>query len=192
MTSATCLAALTGLALSLHSPALAQTGQAFDTLGFALRAAGNINRNTFHRYWSPNPSAEVELETRFYLGHVQVGLHYASFDSKSDEQPDFFSLFPYIGWSYGWSPGTGLAWHNGARIGSFLQHYDIEDGNRTEQELCLALNSRVSQTIASGWAVDLSARYQVVYTHERLRYVFIAIGLSHAIRTPDWLRDFLD
>ncbi len=192
VTNSTCLAVLTGLTLCVGTPASAQTAQAFDTLSFALRAAGNINRNTFHRYWSPNPSVEVEFDTRFYLGRVQVGVHYAGFDAKSEQQPDFHSFFPYIGWSHAWPISTGLVWHNGFRIGSFLQRYDTDYGNRTEQELGLALNSRVSQAFARRWSVDLAARYQVVYTKERLRFVFLALGLNYAIRTPGWMRDFLD
>jgi hypothetical protein len=162
-----------------------QTSPAFDTLSIGVRVVANVNRNTFHRYWDPHPGV-------VYLGRIEAGLHYASFSATRPEQPDFRSWFPYLGWGYDWPVAPRLSWYNGIRVGDFLMSYDIPGDNKTEQELGVTLNSGFSYAILRGWSLDVSVRYRVVFTHERLRHIYIAAGLRRSLKTPRWLREFLD
>ncbi len=66
--------------------------------------------------------------------------------------------------------------------------FDISRNNRTEQELGVGLVSRLSYRVGGAWTLDVSGRYHVVFTHERLRLVFLAAGLGRAFDTPDWLK----
>ncbi len=166
--------------------------RAFDTLSVAIRVAANVNRDTFHRFWDPDPGVELAFQTPFRFGEVELGVHYASFRAKSAEQPDFRAFFPYLGWGYEAALAPRLRWHNGVRAGTFLMTFDIGGVNRTEQELGLGLQTRLSYQVGGAWSVDVSARYRAVFTRERLHYVFLAAGLERAFPMPRWLREFLD
>ena len=165
---------------------------AFDTLNVAVRIVVNINRNTFHRYWDPDPGVELSFETPFYFGRIEAGLHYANFNAQRAEQPDFRSFFPYLGWGLDCRVVRRLSWYNGVRVGNFLMSFDVAGDNQTEQELGVALNSRLAYSMLDGWSFDVSVRYRVVFTHERMRHVYIAAGLSRSLTTPRWLKEFLD
>ncbi len=165
---------------------------AFDTLTITVNAVANINRNVFHDYWEPRPGLEVQATTPFYAGTAEAGVHYAGFRGKGPEQPDFATLFIYLGWGYEWPLARHIEWYNGLRAGTLIMVFDLADDDSEEQELGLALNSQIRYRFASAWSLTVAARYRIVFTHERLRYVFLAAGISRSFGTPRWLRDFLD
>ncbi|KPK82056.1 MAG: hypothetical protein AMS25_04035 [Gemmatimonas sp. SM23_52] len=165
---------------------------AFDTLTVAVRIVINVNRTTFHRYWDPDPGVELNFETPFYFGRVEAGLHYANFNAERPEQPDFQTLFPYLGWGFDWPVASRLSWYSGIRAGSLFMDFDAPGSHAREQELAVALNSRLRYRPLAAWSLDASVRYRVVFTHERLRHVYIAAGLSRSLTMPRWLREFLD
>lgn len=165
-----------------------QTRAAFDTLTVQLRVVANVNRNSFHRFWDPEPGLELNLQTPFNFGKLETGLHYASFDAKTPDVPDFKAFFPYLGWGYDAELSNRASWYNGLRAGSFLMSFDTGGNNRTEQELGVGVVSRLSYRVGGAWTLDVSGRYRVVFTRERLRFVFLAFGLGRAFDTPDWLK----
>ncbi len=161
---------------------------AFDTLTVRLQAVANVNRNILHRFWDPSPGLEVNVQTPFNFGQLEAGLHYAGFDGRTPDQPDFRAFFPYLGWGYDAALSNRFSWYNGLRVGSFLMTFDIGGNDRTEQELGLGLVSRLSYRLGGAWTADLSGRYRVVFTHERLHLVFLAAGVGRAFDTPNWLK----
>ncbi len=176
-----------------HGTSSAQeSARAFDTLTVQLRATVNVNRNTFHRYWDPGPGLEFNVQTPLNIGKLEAGLHYSGFDGKRAEQPDFNAFFPYLGWGYDAALSNRVSWYNGVRAGSFFMRFDIDEENRTEQELGLGLVSLLSYRLGGAWSLDVSARYRVVFTHERLRFVYLAVGLGRAFAAPAWLKDLLE
>lgn len=187
------LLALAGVCLARPTVLEAQqSGSAFDTLTIAVHAVANVNRNEFHDYWEPRPGLEIQFTTPFYLGTGEAGVHYAGFEAKHPEQPDFTTLFVYLGWGYEWSIVERLGWYNGLRTGSFIMVFDSPEERLSEQEFAFAFNSQARYRLTGRWALEIAARYRIVFTHERLRYVFLAAGISHSFGTPQWLRDFLD
>ena len=169
-----------------------QLRSAFDTLTIAVNAVENVNRNEFHDYWEPRLGLELQATTPFYLGTAEAGLHYAGFDGKQPEQPDFATLVVYLGWGYEWPIARQFGWYNGLRAGTFIMVFDLPDERSKEQELGLALNSQLRYRFAGAWSLALAARYRIVFTHERLRYAFVAAGISRSFGMPRWLSDFLD
>lgn len=185
-----------GLAVLLHASSpqgLAQEApDGFDSLSVGISAVANVNRNTFHNFWSPDPGAELVLETPFYFGRVQAGALYMYFDAREPEQPDFRALYPFLGWGIQLPLPLSLDWYNGVRLGSYLITFDTIRGNRVERELGLGLNSRLGLRLGGAWAIDFSATYSVIFTHERIHLVYLAAGVRRFFRMPAWLREFLD
>lgn len=188
------LTSLAGLAiLPLHPlPCHAQPGEPFDTVNASLRVSANVNRTRFHDFWEPAAGFELGFDTPFYLGSVEAGIHYNGFTANGPEQPDFRSLFPFFGWGLEAPIGNRLRWYNGLRIGSFLMFFDEVEVNDDEQEMALALNSRARFRVSTTWSIEAGARYREVFTHRRLRHVFLAVGLTRSIASPGWLRELLE
>lgn len=181
------------LALLAPAAAIAQQGTGtFDFLRLDLGLVANVNRNALHDYWSPEPGVELDIETPFYLGLVELGIQYASFDARQAEQPDFISLFPFLGWGLELPLSEQLKWYNGGRIGSFLMRFDTPGAGGHEQELAMALASRVRFAVGDAWSLHLAAHYQLVFTRERMRLLYITAGFSRSFTTPRWLKEFLD
>ena len=173
------------------APAAVPANGAFDSLAVALRMSANVNRNTFHEFWDPRAGLELEVATPFYVGTAEAGLHVTRFSGAGVEQPDFSAWFPYLGWGLAWSPHPRLRWRNGARVGMSFMRFDEVASNRDERELGVELASRLAVTVSGPWAVDVGARYQVVFTRERLRLLFLTAGARYALPMPSWLKEFL-
>jgi hypothetical protein len=187
------LPALTLSVFSVAQPAAAQeTGGAFADISVGIDITANINHDTLHEYWDAGPGFELSFDTPFYFGRAELGAQYQHFTAKEQAQPDFESLFAYLGWGYDWAMSPKLGWYNGLRAGSFIQRYDISGSEKHEQELGLSLVSRFRLSLGAGWNVDVSARYREVFTHERIRLFYIAGGISRSFKSPRWLKEFLD
>ena len=165
---------------------------AFDSLTLAINAVANVNRNDFHDYWDPRVGLEIQATSPFYLGTAELGVHYAGFDAKRPEQPDFTSLLIYLGWGYEWPLVSWLGWRNGVRAGSLIMVFDLPKSHIYEQELGVALSSQLRCRLAGRWTLELAARYRIVFTRKRLKHAFLAAGIGHSFGTPQWLRDLLD
>lgn len=189
---ATALLAIAVAATQATTLAAQPPGSAFDTLTIAANAVANVNRNDLHDYWEPRPGVEIQATTPFYLGTAEAGLHYAGFDAKASEQPDFSTLFIFLGWGYEWPIAQRFGWYNGIRAGTSLMLFDLPNELSEEQELGLALNSQLRYRFAGAWSLVFAARYRTVFTDERLRFVFVAVGVRRSFGMPRWLKDFLD
>lgn len=181
--------ALLGL---LAPPSHAQSREPFDTLSVALRISANINRTSFHEFWDPGAGIELGFDTPFYLGFVEVGAHYNAFSAREPDQPDFKSVFPFFGWGIDAPIGAEMHWYAGSRIGSFIMYFDTEEVNQKEQELALALGSHLRYRLSPDWSLEVGSRYREVFTHRRLRYVFLTVGIARSMASPGWLREFLE
>jgi hypothetical protein len=193
LTKRSLLPALAASALGLAQPVAAQEpGGAFADISVGLGIAANVNRTTLHEYWDAGPGLELTFDTPFYLGSAELGAQYERFAAKEQPQPDFQSLFAFLGWGYDWAATTRLSWYNGLRAGSFVQLYDISSSEKFEQELGLSLVSRLRISLGVGWNLDISARYREIFTHERIGLFYVAGGISRTFKSPRWLREFLD
>lgn len=165
---------------------------AFESLRLDLNLVANVNRTSLHDFWKPGPGAELAVETPFYRGTIEIGIQYSRFQARQTAQPDFTALFPFLGWGLELPMTARLDWHNSGRLGSFVMGFDITGGGRTEQELALALRSRLAYALNDAWSLHVAAHYQVVFTHERLHLFYISGGIGRVFDMPGWLREFLD
>lgn len=192
------LAGLIGAAAVMLAPkqgaAQPDSSRAFQSVTIGLRGVTNANRNSFHRFWNPEPGLELGAESPFYAGEIELGIQIMPFAAREPaNQPDYLSWFLYAGWGVE-ARVLGHGWYNGFRLGSYGMHFDTDDvipSQRAEQELAAGLISRWRVPIGAGWSFDASARYRLVFTRRRIEHLFVAVGLGKRWAMPGWLREFL-
>jgi hypothetical protein len=172
---------------------LAGEKPAFDTVDIGLQVITNTNRNDFHRQWASSPGLEGYLLTPFYLGDFHLGVRGVSFESRPADLMDYLSVFVYAGWGLSWALPYNLKGFTGFSIGSDQMWFEREDrpGSKRESEFGLAINTRLSAPLPGRWAVTAGGSYTEIFTHKRIRLVFLSVGVSRTLDLPGWLREFL-
>lgn len=185
---------LAGLILSgALLPLRAQLPPPFKTLEAGLHGMVNTNRNVFHTFWRPGMGLKGYLGTPFYFGEVQVGIHLLPHTGRQSGSSDFHSILIDLGWGYRLSLPRQLAFITGFAIGSNLMIFVQAEGySKYESELAGSLDLRLSYLVRDRWAINLSSRYQVIFTARPIRLAFLSAGASYLFATPEWLRIFLE
>lgn len=174
-------------------PLRAQPPPPFSSLEAGLQGVINTNRNDFHTFWQPGTGMRTYLGTPFYFGEVQAGVQLLPHTGRQDGSSDFHSSFIYLGWGYRLSLPGQLALISGFAIGSELMTFERAEGyQKHESELAAGLDLRLSYLVRDHWAINLSSRYQVIFTARPIRLVFLSAGASYLFATPEWLRIFLE
>ena len=172
-----------------HRPA------AFETIGISVSVLANVNRNSFHDIWQPGTGAELRLSAPFYAGTVEAGVDQLSFESEAVAVPGFRSRFIFIGWGLHVVRQAPIRWSAGARLGTYTMHFDdntLPDYRRSENELGTELTTQVGWRFTPAWEAAISGRFRTVLTEPRIRHLNVAVTLTRDLRTPRWLRDFLN
>ena len=166
----------------------------FQNLEIGFKFDKNINRNTFHKFWRPEQGIEGFVETLFYYGHVQIGLQFIPYTSKSHQIPNYNSVYFSLGYGKEWTLPLGIYWFNCVKIGNYLmifEYGEFGDPSKTESEFSSGLMSRMSYQIHKKLRINISTSYMVIYTYKRIELTFISLGTSYSIKTPKWIQDFL-
>ena len=172
----------------------AEETEPFSTIAIRINGTVNSNRNTFHEFWEPEFGAELLLDMPFYQGDIQVGIHLYPYSGRSSNQPDFLSVYIFVGWGFGLRLSPEIRWYNGLQIGSYQMHFDdsdIHESQALESELGVGLNTRFDFSLTNSWSVQTGAVYLHVYTKKPLVFIMITAGLSYTFEAPDWLREFM-
>ncbi len=186
------LTVITVLLLMVDSPQ-AQSREAFDSLEIGVQYVVNTNRNVFHDFWAPGRGIDAFIETPFYYGAVQAGLHAFPFYSRESGVPDFQIVFIYLKWGQRWTLLNKLDWFNHIGVGSNIMIFEKEPGHaRHESELGVSLNSGVSYPFYRNIAINLSGSYNIIFTRKRIKLAFVSAGMSYSLSTPGWLKAFLE
>jgi len=186
------LTVITVLLLMVDSPR-AQSMEAFDSLEIGVHYVVNTNRNVFHDFWAPGQGIDAFIETPFYYGAVQAGLHAFPFYGQETGVSDFQIIFVYLKWGKRWSLLNKLDWFNHISIGSNIMIFEKGWGyNRYENELGMGFDSGVSYPVYRNTAINLSGSYNIIFTRTRIKLAFVSAGMSYSLSTPGWLKAFLE
>jgi hypothetical protein len=180
------------VALAPSSAQAQEPEEAFETLDLGVHIVRNVSRSAVHEFWDTGTGLETSVSTTFYAGAIQFGARYAPHAGRRLEYPDFSAWYLYGGWSYDVSLPHGFTWQSGFRIGLFIMNFDSDVPNNKESELGTTLQTGLAYSVTPKWSLDVSGRYQLVFTHERLRYGLFALGVRRSFTTPHWLRWFFE
>ena len=166
---------------------------AFATADVGLQTVVSTNRGDFHRYWTSSPGLEGYVSTPFYRGDIQLGGRMVSFESRTGDVTDYLSVFVYAGWGLSWALPYNVKGFTGFNIGSDQMLFEFEDrpGSKHESEFGMTLNVSLSAPLRGRWSVTAGGNYSEIFTYNRIRLVFVSVGLSRSFDLPVWLKEFL-
>jgi hypothetical protein len=185
---------VTGLCLSLPSLAVSDDAP-FDSLTISLNYIHNSNRNLYHHFWHPSHGAELGVETPFYFGIAEGGVQYVKSRSWMPEQPDFWTLYSYLGWGLSGRLTGRLNLYTGFNLGNIYFRFDdsgINEAARAERELGFGIKMGLRYEFSEYSYLYLSLRRRVIFTSNRIKQDFISVGLGKSLCTPRWLKEFLN
>jgi len=166
----------------------------FSTFATRVNGITDVNQSSLNDYWDPQYGAELIVDMPFYWGDIQGGIHFYTYEGKSESQPDFLNLYIYIGWGPGFRVFKNLYWFNGIQVGIFQMHFDdsdIHESQALESELAVGVNTRIDFQLSNNWSIQAGAAYLYVYTYKPLELLMVKAGFSYSFDTPPWLREFL-
>ncbi len=172
--------------------AAAQSFTPFETVDLSLHVQTNYNRNVFHDFWDSQTGMGGDVTFPFYRGAIGIGADFTPEHGRSLAQPDFTFRFLYALWRLESAPIGPIRIRAGGRVG--IVHMPFPSGEGLagpETEAAGALEAGLAVQVIPRWYVDVTTRYQVVFTSERIRLAYLAIGLRRRFDSPDWLRRFL-
>ena len=176
-------------------PAYAQTDtKAFQNATFSVSPTFNTNRNSFHDYWEPGTGFNLNARMPFYAGEVHLGAAALPYSGKADEQPDYWSIYMYLGWGASLSVFDNFRLGAGVKAGSYQFRFDEEEElkhRKSETEFCAGLFSDLNWAFHDDWAINLSGSYLKIYTAKRIKLVYLSAGISRRFDLPGWLTGLL-
>jgi len=176
------------------SGSFAQTREPFSTLAVSADVVANVASGRFGDYWDPGVGLRVDVETPFYLGAVQLGLHVCDNHPGRADLRDFWSGYIYLGWM-GERRLAPFRLSLGALAGNFLMdfgEYSLEGGKRFESELAASALAGVACDVTELWTVQVRVEARRVFTAEKINLVSLSVGARRYFTSPRWLREVLD
>ncbi len=167
----------------------------FQTISISADYLNNSNRNIFHNYWKPANGIDLNTKTEFYWGKIELGAQLFSVKAQNTEQPDFIAVNMYIGWGLELKLSSKLFLNSSFTVGNYYMNFDdnnIDVNLKSESELYFGLKTGLKYNLGNNYFVNISGRYQIIYTFHRIELSYISIGLGKSFDTPTWLREFLN
>ena len=166
----------------------------FDSSTITLDLVSNINKNDFHNFWEPKTGFELDGRTDFYIGMLELGFTYNKNKSKSIDQPDYNSIFSYIGFGFNYKITKSLSNYTGFRVGNYYMDFDdelIHSELKSEHELGIGFNTSLQYSFIKKYALNLSLEHQKIFTYKRIYLWSVSAGVNYSFGTPKWLKEFL-
>ena len=171
------------------------SSKAFKTISISAHYIYNSNHNIFHNYWKPANGFDLSGKTEFYFGKAELGAQLSFIKAQKIDQPDYISAYFYIGWGLEQKISSRAHLYSGFLLGNCYMNFDddnIDINLKSESELGLSLKTGLRYNIGKDLFINLSGRYQIIYTYHRIHLSYISIGLGKSFETPKWLREFLN
>ncbi|NNF07762.1 MAG: hypothetical protein HKN21_13445, partial [Candidatus Eisenbacteria bacterium] len=107
--------------LPLFTAMLAVSEEPYETFRVGLEGTDLLQGSRLDPFWDFTPGFNLSLETPFYLGVGQAGLH--QFNAQGIDTPDLESRYTYLGWGYLLKPWERLEFVPAIRGGIWWQDY---------------------------------------------------------------------
>ena len=169
--------------------------EAFETITLGAQFIYGTASEEFADIWDPSNGALVLIDSPFYLGAVEVGIHLFRNNNLSSDVPPFRSVNFFLGWGIEWALPLRIGWFTGIRAGGLYMNFDdddVADEVKTESELAFGLSTALRYPLGDRWSVLVSGQYLRVFTYHRIEYSFFGAGVSRSFTMPRGLREFLE
>ncbi|MEA1981104.1 MAG: hypothetical protein U9N54_09045 [candidate division Zixibacteria bacterium] len=166
----------------------------FDSSTIIFNFVSNINSNDFHDYWEPKTSFEFNGRTNFYSGMIELGIIYNKNKSLSIDQPDYNSIYSFVGFGFNYKISNSFSNYTGLRMGNYYMDFDDPDIHselKSEHELYLGAISSVQYSLNKRYAFNLALEHCKIFTYKRIYLWSVSVGVAYSFDSPKWLKEFL-
>ena len=172
----------------------------FNSLSISIQLIQNINRNIFHDFYEPKNGIKTSITTPFYWGDIQGSLQVVPYYNKGQSDANFTGIEPNLKWGKQLYLSDKLRWFNGGGIGWYIFYFSEESYSSDdyfnpsirESELSRDYVSQLNYSISEIVNINLCIRYDIISTYKKIYLTNTSLGISYLLRTPDWIKIFLE
>lgn len=172
----------------------------FDSLEISIQLTHNLNQNTFHDFYESKNGLNTSIITPFYFGYIQGSLHIEPFIGKQQDHRNFTGIHLNMIWGKQLKISKIMKWYNGLGIGWYIFYFSEEsyssdeyfNSSVRESELSRNYITQLNYSISEIVKINLCIRYDTISTYKKINLTNTCLGISYLLRTPDWLKIFLE
>ena len=149
----------------------------------------------FHSYWKPANGIDIQADTEFYFGKVELGTQLSIIKAQNVRSFDYKSAYLYIGWGLEQKIIPSIHLYSGFQLGHYLMYFNDDNTDinlKSESEFGFGLKARLRYNFGNNLFINLTGRYQIIYTFHRIHLSYISFGVGKSFNTPKWLWEFLN
>ena len=172
----------------------------FDYLEISIQLTQNVNHNTFHDFYESRNGLNTSIITPFYFGYIQGSFHIAPFAGKKQDYRNFTGIHSNLIWGKYLYLSKKMKWYNGLGIGWYIFYFSEEsyssdeyfNSSIRESELSRNFITQLNYSISEFVDINLCIRYDTISTYKKIYLTNTCLGISYLLRTPDWIKIFLE
>ena len=172
----------------------------FDSLCISIQLIQNVNSNIFHDFYGSKNGLNTSITTPFYWGDIQGSIQISQYTGKEQSYLDFTGIHPNLKWGKQFYLSDRLKWFNGGGIGWYIFYFSEEsyssdeyfNSSVRESELSRNYITQLNYSISEIFKINLCIRYDTISTYKKINLTNTCLGVSYLLRTPDWIKIFLE
>lgn len=182
--------------LSTNALVFAQESEIpFSKLNIGLNIGRGKNTSFIENYWEIKNTLGLSAEMPFYYGSISGGVLILPYSSKTNEKPDFRSLFIYLGLGKSIKLPFNTSFYAGLKLGNYSMTFDDDTINvnlKTESEFAAAFVSRFSATLLPNTNLNIGGDIIKVFTKNNMSVFHLSAGISYSFDSPAWIREIFE
>lgn len=183
------------IVLILQLKTIAQTEDPYSKINLEINFLKNKPSEFLNKYWYSKYGLQGLVSTPFYIGKVQAGVNYYSFNGREEKYPAFKGFFIFAGWGKDIRLPLKIIFCSSIRAGTFLMHFNVDflsAFTNYESELAVNLNAALKFPLTNYLRLNLGGEFTEVFLHNKIKLLTAFGGLEYSISSPAWLKEFFE
>jgi len=174
----------------------------FESLSLSMELLKNVNNNDFHYFYESKNGLKTSITTPFYWGNIQASLKLIPFVDIGDYDANILIIQPNIKWGKNISLSDNVTWFNSAGLGINIFYFSDKTFSsideiiffieKTESEIGFIYTSILGYSLNQKIHLNLDISNDIIFTYKKINLLYVGMGMSYSIKTPNWIKLILE
>lgn len=167
----------------------------FENITLFLGGEQNINREDLHRFWKPEISPTIALQTPFYIGTAAFKVGLTPFHRKTT-RINFNLIYYALNWEFPLVKFLGITFSPGFHFGSaafqFVNPQPPLQKEVAESEIAAGPLLAAQYQLSPQLSVRAYLDKRYIFSHKRIGLTYLGLQAGYQFSTPGWIREILE